>query len=59
MHPILDPHLATARHRELLAEREQDRVVTRVRRLAKARRLGRRADGLARRAARLVEQTHA
>ena len=55
---MFHPSLATVRHHELLAEREQDRRAVPLRRLAKARRLQQRADALNRRAAELAARTH-
>lgn len=55
---MIHPSLATVRHHELLAEREQDRRAVPLRRLAKARRIQRRADALNRRAAELAARTH-
>lgn len=53
----LDPSLPLTRHRELLAEHEQSRRSTALRRQARARRLARRAADLERSAQRAIERT--
>lgn len=56
MFPIHDPSAALQHHRNLIAERDRDRMVRSVRRQARARRMMRRADTLNRRAAELAER---
>lgn len=56
MHPLHDPWLATNHHRQLIAQREVDRVATARRRQQRARRLMRRAEKLNRQAAEFTER---
>ncbi len=58
MNSMYNPAFLSLRHRELIAESEQQRRRSAVRRVAKAARLNRRAEQLTRRAAELVERTH-
>ena len=56
MYPIQDPFAALTHHRQLIAQREQDRTTRALRRQARARRLLRRADTRNHRAAQLAER---